>query len=541
MLAMLLACGLNANSQTPEQDTFTPPFDFPMSFSGNFGEIRSAHFHGGLDFKTGGEIRKRVLAVADGYISRIRVTNGSGCMLYVAYNNGYTTINRHLEAFMPTIAKRVRQLQQQAESYEIDITPSPDEYPVKQGEQIAWSGNRGYSMGPHLHLDVMETATGDFVDPIPLFPAIQDNLPPKAESIMITARDDKGTLRGNTHTKVFRPESGTVTEAWGDIGCALKAYDYMNGAANRCGVRSVTLTIDGDTVSNSTVDRFSQEESKMVDSWTTAGYMKSYFEPNNPLRMLHDNNGNRGWITIDQERDYHLTYILTDAKGNTSKYRFTIRGKKMDIRQSSHKEKYRFEWNKTNVLHEPGLTFTVPNGAIYDDINLNFSIHGDSGSIAFQYRLHDKPIRTRETCDIAIGLRKMPVPDTTKYYVKMVGGGSVGGTYKDGFIHAKINRLGTYTVAIDTVPPQISSVNKNRWTSNKKISFSIRDAATGISSYRGTIDGKFALFYRPNLTSTQYYCDLDPEYIKKGGTHHIVIEATDGCGNRRIVKDSFVW
>ena len=40
----------------PEMQTavFTPPFDFPITFSGNFGEIRSNHFHGGLDFKTGG-------------------------------------------------------------------------------------------------------------------------------------------------------------------------------------------------------------------------------------------------------------------------------------------------------------------------------------------------------------------------------------------------------------------------------------------------------------------------------------------------------
>ena len=45
----------------PEMQTavFTPPFDFPITFSGNFGEIRSNHFHGGLDFKTGGVIGRR--------------------------------------------------------------------------------------------------------------------------------------------------------------------------------------------------------------------------------------------------------------------------------------------------------------------------------------------------------------------------------------------------------------------------------------------------------------------------------------------------
>jgi hypothetical protein len=49
------------------------------------------------------------------------------------------------------------------------------------------------------------------------------------------------------------------------------------------------------------------------------------------------------------------------------------------------------------------------------------------------------------------------------------------------------------------------------------------------------------MFYRPNLTSTQYFCDLDPEYITKGKVHQLLIEATDGCGNRRVVKDIFRW
>ena len=35
---------------------FRPPFDFPLTRSGNFGELRSNHFHGGVDFKTQGEV-----------------------------------------------------------------------------------------------------------------------------------------------------------------------------------------------------------------------------------------------------------------------------------------------------------------------------------------------------------------------------------------------------------------------------------------------------------------------------------------------------
>ena len=109
--ALLLACCVEGYAQEKKQAAFVPPFDFPLTLSGNFGEIRSNHFHGGLDFKTGGTIGKPVRALADGYISRIRVTNGSGYVLDVCYHNGYSTINRHLSAFLSPIAERVKKLQ----------------------------------------------------------------------------------------------------------------------------------------------------------------------------------------------------------------------------------------------------------------------------------------------------------------------------------------------------------------------------------------------------------------------------------------------
>ena len=139
---------LTTTGAQAQEATFTPPFDFPITFSGNFGEIRANHFHGGLDFKTGGTIGKQVHALADGHISRIRVTHGSGYVLDVAYDNGYSTINRHLSAFVSPIAERVEALQYEKESWEVEITPEPDEYPVKAGQVIALSGNTGYSFGP---------------------------------------------------------------------------------------------------------------------------------------------------------------------------------------------------------------------------------------------------------------------------------------------------------------------------------------------------------------------------------------------------------
>ena len=61
-------------------DVYLSPFDFPMVFSGNYGEIRANHFHGGLDIKTQGTTGKPIRAQANGYkgIFGHRVVRGDG-------------------------------------------------------------------------------------------------------------------------------------------------------------------------------------------------------------------------------------------------------------------------------------------------------------------------------------------------------------------------------------------------------------------------------------------------------------------------------
>lgn len=531
-MMLLFACSLTAQAQKAPHKTFVPPFDFPLYLSGNFGEIRANHFHGGLDFKTNGQIGKRVCALADGYISRIRVTEGSGYVLDVCYDNGYTTINRHLSGFVNPIADRVEKLQYEKECYEVTIIPEPGEYPVKAGQQIAWSGNTGYSMGPHLHLDVFETESGDYIDPMHFFiDKIKDTRPPRVEGIKLFPQPGEGTANG--------------MEAWGLIGCGIKAYDYMDGTANRYGVYKVVLRVDGKEVFRSVVDRYSDNENRMINSWTHGQYMKSFIDPGNTLRMLKAGNENRGLIRIDEERDYHCLYTLVDASGNTTGHPFTIRGKRQAIEPLKIRDKYFFEWDKPNYLQEPGLSLVVPRGMLYTDVPLNYKVKADSGAVAFTYQLNDKSVPLHAGCELRIGLRRMPLEDVSKYYVARVtsqgGMYGVGGKYEDGYVSTRIRELGTYTVAIDTIAPEITPIAKNTWGKSGKIVFKLTDKESGLASYKGYIDGKYALFGRPNLTKKQWVCKLDPKHVKKGGKHTIKMTATDDCGNVAEYESTFVW
>ena len=535
-----------AQETDTDKPSFIPPFDFPITFSGNFGEIRANHFHGGLDFKTGGTIGKPVRALADGYISHIRVTHGSGYVLDVAYDNGYSTINRHLSAFVGDVARRVEDLQYEKESWEVEITPEPDEYPVKAGQIIALSGNTGYSFGPHLHLDMIETATDEYIDPLPFFMnKVKDKTAPRAEGIMLFPQPGKGVVEGKQTRRAFPAHPTKPITAWGLIGAGIRAYDYMDGVQNKYGVKTVILEVDGEEVFRSTVDRFAYEENRYINSWTHGQYMKSFIEPGNRLRMLQASNGNRGLVEINEERPYRFVYTLSDALGNTSKVRFTVQGQKTTIAPVEHREKYALKWDKVNYLQEPGLELVIPKGMLYDDVLLNYSVRADSGDIAFTYQLNDTRIPMHNACDLRIGLRRRPVEDVTKYYVAGVtargGKYRIGGKYEDGVMKVRIRDLGTYTVAVDTVPPVITPVNQAKWGRTGKIIFKAKDKETGINTYRGTIDGKYALFGKPNSISGNLVCELDPKHVEKGGKHVVEMTVTDGCGNCTTEQFEFVW
>lgn len=560
--ALLLFCGIQSQAQEAPLTPFTSPFDFPLYLSANFGELRSNHFHGGIDIKTGNVTGKPVYNIADGYISRVTVSPGGyGNALYVVHDNGYTSVYGHLEDFSPAVAAFVEKYQYEHETFAVDLPFDSLRFPVKQGDRIARSGNTGFSFGPHLHMEIKKTTTGERVDPLPFYRnRIKDTTPPRANAFTIYPRPGKGTVNGLSGKQTF-----TVTapgnsngasciskpiEAWGEIGIGIKAFDYMDGTANNYGVRAVTLYVDSLEVFNSTMDRYLPDENRMINSYTdfsefhnrNSWVMKSFAAPGNTFRGLRTD-ANRGVVTIDRERDYRFRYVLTDLYGNTSVYNFTVKGKKTAIPAYQPDTKHYLYQNKTNIVQEPGMELVIPRGMLYQDIALNSGVRSDSSAISFDYRLHDEPHPLHAGCDLTIGIRNRPITDTSKYYIARKAGKAryyAGGKYKDGWIKTSIRELGTYTVAIDTVPPRAVPVGKASWGRTGTLTYKISDGQTGIETYKGKIDGKFALFAF-NAKTSLLTCRLNPRRVRKGGTHTLELTVTDCRGNTETVKETFIW
>ena len=71
---ILLASGKNVAAQDNyPQGYFRNPLNIPIQLAANFGELRTDHFHMGLDIRTQSRENLPVYAAAGGYISRIKI------------------------------------------------------------------------------------------------------------------------------------------------------------------------------------------------------------------------------------------------------------------------------------------------------------------------------------------------------------------------------------------------------------------------------------------------------------------------------------
>ena len=544
-LGLLMGASAALPAQEKPTNPFISPFDFPLLLSGNFGELRSNHFHGGVDFKTQGVVGKPIRCIADGYISRVTVTPGGyGQAAYITHTNGMTSVHGHLHKFMDEVEKVVEAYQYKHETFAVDLTFEAGKFPLKQGEVFALAGNEGYSFGPHLHMEIRRTDTGEYIDPLQFYTdKVKDTTAPRASHVMLYPQVGKGVVNGSSHKKAFPLVGGQLITAWGQISAGIKAYDYMDGTSNNYGVRSVKLYVDSVEVFSSTVDGFLPDENRMINAWTdyeeyatrNSWFMRSRILPGNTWRMLQaDEEG--GVFTINEERPYECCYVLEDLYGNHRSYGFVVQGRQQSIPPVKKGKQY-LKWNRGHIIQKPGMELVIPKGMLYEDVDLDCQVMADSMGISYDYQLHDRPVPLHGGCELTIGVRRYPVADKSKYYVARKYKGrkaSVGGRFENGYMHTTIRELGTYTVVIDTVAPMVVPLNKPQWKTGN-IQFTIRDAETGVKDYKVYIDGEFALF-KFSSKNARLSC-MHPSRIKRGMKHTMEVFVTDYCGN--VTKEEY--
>lgn len=546
---------LKAQNALP-QNYFQDPLKIPLVLAGTFAELRSNHFHSGMDIKTQQRTGLGVLASAKGYISRIKISRyGYGKALYIQHPNGYTTVYGHLRNFSPAIEAYVKKRQYSKESYTIQLFPKANELPVEQGHLIAYSGETGGAAGPHLHFEIRDGKQRP-MNPLDFGFKINDSRKPTIYSVFVYPRDNQAQVNGSAKRQqlqlIPQADGNFITdplEAFGKIGFGVRTIDQLDDAPNHNGVYRIKTSINGNKNFEIDFRKFSFSETRYINRLIDYPYyinhhqriQKLFIKPHNPL-SLYKNINHEGYLDIKDSLDYNYKIEVSDFEGNTRIVRIPIKShylphNKITLKET-HKTNYLAQAHQASAFDLKGFDVYIPKGALYEDTYLDLKSEGD------KIQVHRRDIPLKYNITIGFDVSKFSKADKDKMYIARM---STYGTPYYSTTSKKMNRFttktrtfGTYNLVTDDKPPKIEPVNfkDKKWMSNSKIlQFKITDEGSGIDDYRATINGKFILMeyeYKDHTLTYHFSDDIIQETENK-----LKIIVTDNVGNSTTYTGTF--
>ncbi len=536
------------------QDYFSNPLEIPLVLSGTFAELRSNHFHSGLDIKTQQRTGLKVKASANGFVSRIKVSHfGYGKALYISHPNGYTTVYAHLQKFSPEIEAYVKKQQYEKESYEIEVFPKVEDLLILKDNLVAYSGNSGGSGGPHLHFEIRDKQERP-MNPMLFGINIKDSSNPIVKSIYVYPLDKNSFVNSsNTKQKIrLTPlKNGDYNteniNAIGNIGFAINAFDRQDLAANSNGVYNIQTYINGSRNFEIDFKRFSFDETKHINQLidyelfsTKKQRIQKLFRKNNPL-SLFKSPLNDGFIKVEDSTYSIYKIRVADYKNNEAWVTIHIKGTKSSIAKPKEEKvtPYFIKANQTTNLKESVVSVDFYKDTFYDDFYLDFEVKNDT------LKLHKDVKAAKKNFTITYDVSKYSNEDKNKLYIARLVGYNNYPFYtytkrKDHLLIASSKKLGTYALAMDTIKPTISSINfkSKQWLSKYRyLKIKIKDEDSGISNYRATINGKWILMEYDYKTKTLTH-DFNDGVINDTKNNLKVI-VTDNVGNNSTFETLF--
>lgn len=555
ILATTLFFSILASAQQDvPQDYFSNPLEIPLILSGNFGELRSNHFHSGLDIKTQQKEGAVILAPADGYVTRIKVSHyGYGKALYIQHPNGYTTVYAHLQRYANDIQDYVKEKQYEKETFEFEDFPENRLLSVKKGEIIGYTGNSGSSGGPHLHFEIRDAASRP-MNPMLFGIEIPDTKVPLVNSVFVYPISDSAYANNNKNRsklRLIKQKDGNYTTekvtALGKIGFGVSTYDQQNGASNKNGAYQIKTSLNGSEKFKVLFDKFSFAETRYLNRFMDYEYFetnksrvqKLFRQENNPLSVIVNEDDN-GYVTIEDGFSSDYTIEITDYKGNTMRITIPIEGKVEENPEPKEtKETDHYVYHKQGTAITKGkFDIYIPSESLYENTYLNIEAKGDTLSF------HEDIIPIHKNITISVDASNYEAKDLSKLYIGRLnyrGQPYYNNTSRNGTkLTTRVRTFGEYTLAIDETPPTVKAVNfdDGKWiSSNKTLEIKIEDDLSGISSYRATVNGKYILTEYNYKTDVLTY-DFDDDVVKDT-ENNLKLIVVDNVGNSTTFEATF--
>jgi len=561
LITLILFYSGFCQSQTLDSCIYIYPLDNCKTLTGTFGELRSNHFHTGLDFSTGGEAGKPVYAIYDGYVSRIKASPyGYGKVLYIDHPNGHTSVYAHLDEFNVLLNDYIFRKQYEIESYEIDIKPDSRLFKVKKGDIIGYSGNSGASQGPHLHFEIRKTVSEQPINPFIFGYKTYDTKPPLIEKIRFYPLNENTTIDGKNIEKDFNVvQYGPLNKIIGKdtvvvsglFVLGIQTRDLIDNNYNDPGIYSLELYVDDELTFEYKMDSLDFDELRYANSLMD---YEEFLEEKDKIRVCRVAIGNRlsiyrtvvnsGEIFFKDNFTHKISFVVGDFNKNKSTLTFPVKSiYPPQYTSVRHNKGHLFYYGLENCYDTTGISLIFPHKAFYDSLYVDVKIKdGLPNLLSPIYDIGDIKIPIHEPFTIKISPQKKVKPQNqSKFVIVRLSEKNrimnvYSATYENEKAVAKVKTFGNYAVALDTMPPVISMINVyngKEISGLGEIRLKISDNLSGVATYKARANGKYLLLEYDS--KKRIYIYKRDKFLPEG-TFEFEIEATDRVGNKGVYK-----